>query len=101
MQKLDKTNFTQTIENSEKTILIDFYADWCGPCRMLSPIIEEFAKENPHDAEVYKVDVDASPDIAAAFNIMSIPSLISFKNGQVYKRTMGVLPKEKLLEMVI
>ena len=89
-------NFEAEVVQSEKTVLVDFWASWCGPCRMLSPIVDEIAEERT-DVKVAKVNVDEQEELAMRFGIMSIPTLIVFKNGEITKKTMGVQPKAAIL----
>ena len=96
--KISKNNFEE-IKNGEKLVLIDFYADWCGPCRMVSPIIEEIAKENPQYV-VGKVNVDDEPELARAFGVVSIPMLAVLKDGKVINQAVGARPKVQILAML-
>lgn len=96
---LNEENFKSTLEGSDKLIIVDFYADWCGPCKMVSPIMEEIAEEN-EDLEVYKVNIDDSPEIAKEFSVRSIPTIMSFKDGEVHKITIGAQPKDAMLELL-
>ncbi len=96
--KVNKTNFDE-IKASEKTVLLDFYADWCGPCRMVTPIIDEIAEENPNIL-VGKINVDEEPELAQAFEVMSIPTLVVMKNGEVVNVSMGAKPKQMILDML-
>ena len=89
-------NFEQEVLHSEKPVLIDFWATWCGPCRMLAPTVAAIAEEKADVLKVGKVDVDQEPELARRFGIMSIPTLILFKDGQAVKQTMGYQPKEAL-----
>lgn len=89
-------NFETEVIKSEKPVLVDFWAPWCGPCRMLSPVVDEIAEENSN-IKVGKVNVDEQEELAMRFGIMSIPTLIVFKNGEAVKRTMGVQPKAAIL----
>ena len=95
---ITKDNFEE-IKNSEKTVLLDFFADWCGPCRMVSPIVDEIAQENPQFV-VGKVNVDSEPELASAFGVMSIPTLVVMKNGEIVNRSTGARPKAQILEML-
>lgn len=92
-------NFEQEVINSEKTVLLDFWASWCGPCRMVSPIIDEIADEHP-EIKVGKINVDEQPELARRFNIMSIPSLFVMKNGEIANQSVGVQPKQQILELL-
>jgi thioredoxin 1 len=89
-------NFETEVIKSEKPVLVDFWAPWCGPCRMLSPVVDEIAEENSN-IKVGKVNVDEQEELAMRFGIMSIPTLIVFKNGEAVKKTMGVQPKAAIL----
>ena len=96
--KVNLNNF-ETVKNSEKTILLDFYADWCGPCRMVSPIVDEIAEENPQYL-VGKINVDEETKLAADFGVGSIPTLIVMKNGKIVEESVGARPKEQILKML-
>ena len=93
---LNDDNFESEILNSEKTCLVDFFATWCGPCKIMSPVVDEIAAENP-DVKVGKVDVDEAEEIAARFGIMSIPTLMVFKGGESVKTFVGVTDKDAIL----
>lgn len=95
LQTITSTTFDQTI-SSEKPVLVDFWASWCGPCRMLGPIIEELAGEVGDKAVVGKVNVDEEPDLAARYGITTIPTVLVFQNGSVIQKSVGVRPKEEL-----
>lgn len=99
IEQADEASFDQLVLNSDEPVLVDFYADWCGPCRMLAPTLEEFAKETPH-ARVVKIDVDEHPALAQRYGISSIPSLIVFKDGQIAARHIGVAGKAELKELL-
>ena len=96
---LTAENFEKEVLNATKTVLVDFWASWCGPCRMLSPIVDEIAEEND-DIIVGKVNVDDEGELAQAFGIMSIPTLIVFRNGKPVAQSLGVRPKEDILDML-
>ena len=96
---LTKSNFENEVMNSEKNVLIDFSATWCGPCRMVAPIVDEIAAENAQ-VKVCKVDVDDEPELAAAFAVSSIPMLVVVKNGKIVDQAVGARPKEAILAML-
>ena len=96
--KINKNNF-ESVTTSEKPVLLDFYADWCGPCRMVSPLVDEIANENPQYL-VGKVNVDAEPELAQAFGVMSIPMLAVMKGGKVVNQSVGAKPKTEILAML-
>lgn len=96
---VNKDNFETAVQNSEKTVLVDFWASWCGPCRMVSPIVDEIAEENPQYL-VAKVNVDEEPELAQKFGIQSIPTLIVFKDGEIADKMIGVRSKEQILSML-
>ena len=93
-----KENF-ESIKASDKTVLLDFYADWCGPCRMVSPLVDEIAEEYPQYL-VCKVNVDNAPELAQAFGIVSIPTLVVLKNGAIANQAVGARSKEQILELL-
>jgi len=97
--KVSAEDFQSEVLESEKTVLIDFYADWCGPCRVLSPRVEEFAKENK-DIKVVKIDIDDEQDLAIEYDVMSIPTLVVLKNGQEVDRVVGLVSKSTIEELV-
>ena len=96
---INKNNFQNEIMDSEKTVLLDFWASWCAPCRMVVPIIEEIAGERP-DIKVGKINVDEQPELASEFSIMSIPTLVVMKNGKIVQQISGARPKNVILEML-
>ena len=96
---INKNNFQNEIMDSEKTVLLDFGAPWCAPCRMVVPIIEEIAGERP-DIRVGKINVDEQPELASEFSIMSIPTLVVMKNGKIVQQVSGARPKKAILEML-
>ena len=96
---INKNNFQNEIMDSEKTVLLDFWASWCAPCRMVVPVIEEIAGERP-DIKVGKINVDEQPELASKFSIMSIPTLVVMKNGKIVQQVSGARPKNAILEML-
>ena len=93
-------NYIDEVINSDIPVLLDFWATWCGPCRMIAPIIEEIAAENVGKIKVGKVNVDEQQELAAQFQVMSIPSLFVMKDGKIVNQAMGALPKAQILEML-
>ncbi len=95
---VNKDNF-DSVKSSSKPVLLDFYADWCGPCRMVSPIVDEIAEENPQYL-IGKINVDREPELAQQFNVLSIPTLVVIKNEKITGQTAGVKPKQDILAML-
>lgn len=95
--KISEENFEEEVMKSEKTVILDFYADWCGPCKMMSPIIDGIAEELGEEVKVGKVNTDENLDLAQKFNIMSIPTIMIFKGGNVVKTFVGVTDKTELI----
>lgn len=99
VQKITKENYTALVKNSEKTVLLDFYADWCGPCRMVSPLVDEIAEERT-DVLVGKINVDDDPSLAMDFGVVSIPTLVVVRHGEAVMRAVGARPKDAILAML-
>ncbi len=95
---VDNNNF-DSVKNSDQLVLLDFYADWCGPCRMVSPIVDEIAEENPQIL-VGKINVDNEPELAGAFGVSSIPTLVVMKHGEIVQQSTGAKPKPQILAML-
>lgn len=95
---VNKNNFEE-FKKSSKNVLLDFFATWCGPCRMVSPIIDEISEENT-DIIVGKIDVDAEPELAQQFNIVSIPTIVVMKDGNVVNKSVGAIPKEQIISLL-
>ena len=96
---ITKDNFQQEVVESEKPVLLDFWAPWCGPCRMIAPTLEEIAEENP-EIKVCKINVDEEPELAKQFKVISIPTLFVIKNGEVVNKSLGVRSKDQILDMI-
>lgn len=96
---VNRVNFREEVLNSERPVLLDFWADWCGPCRMVSPIVDEIAAERG-DVKVGKVNVDEQPELAAQFGVMSIPTLVVMKGGRIVNQAVGARPKEQILALL-
>lgn len=96
---INKNNFHNEILNSEKTVLLDFWAPWCAPCRMVIPVVEEIARENDH-IKVGKINVDEEPELASQFKVYSIPTLVVMQDGRILNQTVGARPKQALLDML-
>lgn len=97
--QITKENFEQEVLRSRETVLLDFWADWCGPCRMVGPVLEEIAGERT-DIKVGKINVDEQRELAAAFQIMSIPTLVVMRDGKAVNQAVGVRPKQQILAML-
>ncbi len=99
VKDMNKENFQEEVVQSDKPVLVDFWASWCGPCRMVSPIVDEIAQERP-DVKVVKVNVDQEQELALQFGVMSIPTLVVMKDGKVVNQAVGVRPKEQILDLL-
>ena len=96
---VNKDNFHKEVLSSEKPVLLDFFASWCGPCRMVGPILDKIAEER-EDIKVCKVDIDEQPELASRYRIMSVPTLMVLKNGNIVDQSIGARPKHQILAMV-
>ncbi len=98
--EITKENFEEVVLKNQLPVLVDFWATWCGPCKMIGPIVEEIAEELEGKVAVGKINVDKQPELANRYGVMSIPTLLVFKNGQITNKKIGYMPKEKILEML-
>ncbi|MBE5939721.1 MAG: thioredoxin [Lachnospiraceae bacterium] len=92
--------FTEEVENSKEPMMIDFYATWCGPCKMVGQVIDEIAKEYDGNVKICKIDVDAEPELAVKYRIMSVPTILTMRNGEVIKRVTGARTKNNIISML-
>ncbi len=99
-QHLTLQSFTEEVLNSDEPVLVDFYASWCGPCKMMSPLIDELAEEMQGTARVYKVDIDQAQELAQKYRIMSVPTFMIFKGGEVKEQVLGAVPKQQLVDKI-
>ena len=99
VNKVNNDTFKNLVLDNPKTVLVDFYADWCGPCKMLAPVVEQIANENV-EVDVFKLNVDEAAELAVKYGVMSIPTLIVFKSGEVAAKTVGVQIKQNILNML-
>ncbi|MCI6421586.1 MAG: thioredoxin [Blautia sp.] len=98
--QLNEKNFSEEVLKSDVPVLVDFWAEWCMPCKMLAPVIEELSSEANGTYKVAKVNVDEAPSLAAQYEVMSIPTVLVFRNGQITNKSIGVVPKASLLELL-
>lgn len=98
--KISTKNFDSEVINSQTPVLVDFFAEWCGPCKMLSPIIDDIAEQMKSKIKIGKIDIDESPDLASKFSVMTVPTLILFKDGEAVEKSVGVKSKDAIIEMI-
>ena len=98
--EITKENFEEVVLKSELPVLVDFWATWCGPCKMIGPLVEQLSEEMAGKAVIGKINVDKQPELAMQYQVMSIPTLLVFKNGEVANKRIGFMPKEKIAEML-
>lgn len=99
-KQLTNQEFQTEVLDSKELVLVDFFATWCGPCKMMAPVIDQLAEEMDGKAKVFKIDVDEARDLAAKYRIMSVPTLMFFKNGEVVDQIMGAVPKDRLVDKI-
>ena len=97
--QLTSENFKQEVEEARVPVLVDFWASWCGPCKMMGPVVEQIAQDMGDSARVCKINIDEQPELASQYNVMSIPTFILFKDGKEVNRTIGAMPKEELARL--
>lgn len=97
--QLTSENFEQEVGNARVPVLVDFWASWCGPCKMMGPVVEQIAQDMGDSARVCKINIDEQPELASQYNVMSIPTFILFKEGKEVNRTIGAMPKEELARL--
>lgn len=99
-QKVDSQSFAAEVQQADGLVLVDFWAPWCGPCRIIGPVLEELAAEYDGKAKIVKVNVDENQQLAGQFSVMSIPTLLFFKGGQVVEQQVGAVPKDRLVQLI-
>ncbi|MDK2786906.1 MAG: thioredoxin 1 [Epulopiscium sp.] len=99
-KQLTAQEFQTEVLDSKELVLVDFFATWCGPCKMMAPVIDQLAEEMDGKAKIFKIDVDEARDLAAKYRIMSVPTLMFFKNGEVVDQIMGAVPKDRLVDKI-
>jgi len=99
-QELNSKNFKKEVLESKEPVMVDFYAGWCGPCKAMAPIVEDLAKEMKDKIKIFKVSIETEEDLASEYGVMSIPTFIFFKNGKITEQASGMMPKNKLAEMI-
>ena len=99
-QQISSTDWQKLVIEADKPVLVDFFATWCGPCKMMAPVIDEIAAEKAGQVDVYKIDIDDNPDIAQRYGVMSIPTFIAFKGGEPAATTLGAQPKANIEAML-
>jgi thioredoxin 1 len=99
-KQLTPQEFQSEVLDSKDLVLVDFFATWCGPCKMMAPVIDQLAEEMDGKAKIFKIDVDEARDLAAKYRIMSVPTLMFFKNGEVVDQIMGAVPKDRLVDKI-
>ena len=99
-EQISSADWQAKVLDAQGPVLVDFFATWCGPCKMMAPVIDEVATEKAGGVAVYKIDIDENPEVAQQYGVMSIPTFIAFKDGAPVKKTLGAQPKEKILELL-
>lgn len=99
-EQISSADWQAKVLDAQQPVLVDFFATWCGPCKMMAPVIDEIAAEKAGSAAVYKIDIDENPDIAQRYGVMSIPTFIAFKGGEPAAKTLGAQPKEAILQLL-
>lgn len=99
-QQISAAEWQEKVLDASETVLVDFFATWCGPCKMMAPVIDEIATEKAGEVSVYKIDIDQNPEIAQRYGVMSIPTFIAFKGGEPASKTLGAQPKENILNLL-